>query len=143
MEKGKKMIDVKNLYKEERFGWYDYDPMIEAFGNVAVRDDDRDYQGDTRVLYNNGGRIGHLIFGWGSCPGCDALQACGSLDDVQELCDSLEESIMWFETPKAALEWFTSHDWRGDYSWYYNETREYVDKAIKYLSELERGGTDG
>lgn len=131
------MIDVKNLYKEERFGWYDYDPMIEAFGNVAVRVDDSDYQGDTRVLYNNDGRIGHLIFGWGSCSGCDALQACHTLEEVQELCNDLENSIEWFGSPKEALEWFERRDWEGGYSWHCSETQNYVANAIEYLKNLE------
>ena len=52
------MIDVRTLYKEEEgnYGWYDYQPMVEAFGNVVVQVDDDDYQGDTRVLYNNNGK---------------------------------------------------------------------------------------
>ena len=131
------MVDVKNLYDANDFGWYDYGSMIEAFGNVAVRVDDRDYLGDTRVLYNNDGRIGHLIFGWGSCPGCDALQACNTLAEVQELCNALEDSIEWFETPKKALEWFEQRDWEGGYYWHYSETREYIAKAIEYLKNLE------
>ena len=131
------MVDVKKIYEASSFGWYDYEPMIKAFGNVAVRVDDNAYQGDTRVLYNNGGRIGHLIFGWGSCSVCDALQGCNTLEEVQELCNNLERSIKWFVTPKEALEWFERHDWEGEYSWFYSETQEYVDKAIKYLRKMD------
>ena len=116
---------------------YDYTPMINAFGKVAIRVDDHDYQGDTRVLYHDHydyNRIGHLIFGWGSCSGCDALQRCESIEEVQELCNYLENSIKWFDSQEEALEWFENHDWEGDYYWYdRGETRKYVKMAIIYL----------
>ena len=72
------MVDAKKLYPdfEKYYSEGDYDPMVNAFGNVVVRVDDDDYQGDTRVLYNNDGKIGYLVFGWGSCCCCDALQSC-------------------------------------------------------------------
>ena len=130
------MIDVKTIYEDEPFGWYDYDPMIKAFGNVVIQVSDDGYQGDTRVLYNNKGKIGHLIFGWGSCSGCDALQACESYDDLQELCNELENDIKWFVDAKEALVWFKSHDWQGDFIWHDENGMKYVEQTISYLSEL-------
>lgn len=128
------MIDVRKLYEEDIWGWSDYQPMIDAFGKVALQVDDWGYQGDTRVLYHNeDGRVGHLIFGWGSCSGCDSLQACGSLDDVQELANDLENDIKWFDTVEEALHWFKTYDWEGQYSWFYEETKKYVKEAIAYL----------
>lgn len=129
------MIDVKTIYEPDEFGWSNYDPMINAFGKVVIQVDDDDYSGDTRVLYDNNGKIGHLVFGWGSCSGCDALQACyGNYDELQELCNELEQSIKWFDSAKEALDWFKSHDWEGDYSWHDDETEKYVERAIEYLS---------
>lgn len=129
-------IDVRTLYEDDGgWGWYNYTPMIEAFGKVAIRVDDKDWQGDTRILYDNDGEIGYLIFGWGSCSGCDALQACEDFEDLQRLCDQLQEMIDWFESRDAALTHFREHDWRGDFSWHSDETREFVDKAIAYLEE--------
>ena len=126
-------IDVRKIYPNSDNEWADYQPMLEAFGTIIVQIDDDDYQGDTRVLYDNDGKIGHLVFGWGSCSGCDALQACTTYDELQELCDQLQESIIWFEDKKTALEWFVSHDWKGDYSWHSRETREYVNFVMEYL----------
>lgn len=133
------MIDVKTLYSEE-YMWNgmfmrisEYEPMITAFGNVVFMVEDNAYQGDTRVLYDNDGKIGHLIFGWGSCTGCDALQGCKSIEEVQELCNELENDIMWFDTREEALKYFETHDWEGDWSWYHDETHTYVELAIKYL----------
>jgi hypothetical protein len=127
-------VNVKELYEDRRFSWYDYQPMLDAFGKIAIQVDDNDYRGDSRLLYDENGKIGVLIFGWGSCGGCDALQACGSLEEVQELCDGLQEDIEWFDDKKQALEYFTNHDWQGDYSWHSTETKEFIEKSIEYLS---------
>lgn len=130
------MINIKELYKDCDGYFWDYKPMIEAFGNIAIIVEDDDYQGDTRVLYNNKGKIGHLIFGWGSCPGCDALQACNTIDDVQELCNELERSIEWFDNAVKALAWFEAHDWEGDWTWNDVESRRYISSAIDYLKSI-------
>jgi hypothetical protein len=131
-------IDVRKLYKEmpnEWFGVYDYQPMVEAFGNVVVQVDDNDYQGDTRVLYDNDGKIGFLVFGWGSCSGCDALQACGNIDEVQELCDELQDDIKWFANKEEALQWTKEKDFATEYYWHISEGREFVRKVVEYLSK--------
>ena len=111
--------------------------MIDAFGEVAIQVEDGDYSGDTRVLYDNDGRIGHLIFGWGSCSGCDALQGCNTVEDVQELCNDLENSIRWFDTKEEAIEWFENHDWEGDWTYHDDNTKEYVQKVLEYLKGKE------
>lgn len=131
-------VDVRKLYDENRWDWYDYQPMLEAFGKIAIQVDDRDYQGDSRLLYDENGKIGYLIFGWGSCSGCDALQACDSIEEVQELCDELQGDIKWFDSKKEALEWFTTHDWEGDFFSRTEETNEFLQKCIEYLQEVEK-----
>ena len=130
------IIDVKKLYEEDNsgWGWSNYQPMLDSFGKIIVQVDDHDYQGDSRVLYNENGKIGFLLFGWGSCSGCDALQACETLDDVQALCNHLQDSIQWFDNKEQALNWFKTHDWEGDFSWHEEETKEFVKKVIEYLS---------
>ena len=129
-------VDVKKLYDADSIiGWGDYRPMLEAFGNIAIQVDDDFYSGDSRLLYDENGKIGFLIFGWGSCPGCDALQACDTLDEVQELCDELQGNIKWFDNKQQALEWFSTHDWEGNYYWHLDETKEFVKMCVHYLSE--------
>lgn len=113
---------------------YDYGPLIEGFGyEVAVRVDDEDYQGDTRILYRDGGKYGVLIFGWGSCSGCDALQACSSLSEVEELQQELHTAIKWYDTAADALLYFNTHDWEGDYCWHQEETRKFIEEAKEHL----------
>ena len=50
-------IDVKEIYEYEPWGWSDYQPMLDAFGKVAIQVDDSDYQGDSRLLYDENGKI--------------------------------------------------------------------------------------
>lgn len=129
-------VDVREIYKGEDPSWlYDYQPMIDAFGKVAVQVDDEDYQGDTRVLYDNDGEIGFLDFGWGSCRGCDALQACCTFVDVQELCDGLQDSIKWFANKEEALLWAKEKDWATEYYWHEEKGRDFVRKMIEYLEK--------
>ena len=113
---------------------YDYTPILKSFGNIAVREDENDYQGDSWVLYDNQGRIGYLCFGWGSCSGCDALQACDSYAEIDDLIDSLRNRVKWFDSKFDALEWFKSHDWEGDYCADIDDFKKFLSKALSYLT---------
>ena len=114
---------------------YNYQPMIDSFGQPIIQIDDDGYSGDTRVFFydNVEDRFGHLIFGWGSCSVCDALQGCINMDEVQELYNELENDIKWFKTKAEALEWFNTHDWEGNYYGHCEETKKYVDVVKEYL----------
>lgn len=114
--------------------WYstgDYQPMLEEFGSILVQVDDHDYQGDSRLLYEKDGKYGYLIFGWGSCSGCDALQACGSQEEVQELMDSMSHDIKWFDSLDELKAYFTSKDWELEWS-HGDETKEFIEKVLNY-----------
>lgn len=103
----------------------DYQPIIESLGEVALQVSADDYQGDSWVLYRK--PWGYLKFGWGSCPGCDALQGCDTWKDLQEVINGMMPT--WFESREAAKEFMLSHDWQGDYS----QSEEFVTKAIAIL----------
>lgn len=132
------MIDIKEVYPDAAdyhfFGVSDYQPMIDSFGYempIIVHDDD--YQGDSRYLFQDGTRYGVLIFGWGSCSGCDALQACDGYEEVDELRNDLFNSIIWFDSKNDCLDYFNNHDWEGDYGWHNKETREFINAAREFL----------
>ena len=138
------MKDVKILYNailsenDDYFCVGNYEPITEEIGNTVIVVEDSDYQGDTRILYDNkDGKIGYLQFGWGSCSGCDALQGCDTWDEVQELADYLEQSVDWFDSKEEALQYFEDHDWEGDYSWHQDEQIEFIFKATEYLRGLK------
>ena len=102
------------------YGPSDYNPIIQSFGEVLVQVDDDDYQGDTRVLLRKDGRYGFLNFGWGSCSGCDGLQACSSFREIEELIQGLERDIKWFDT-LAEAQAYIGNDAEREGSYYYHE----------------------
>jgi thioredoxin-related protein len=131
---------IKEVYpyceSNDEYSWfdspYDYTPMLDSFGfEKLLQVDDSDYQGDSRVLYKDDNRYGILIFGWGSCSGCDALQGCESFKELEDLQKELFDQIKWFESKEELLKYLTTHDWEGDYCWHAEETRDFVMKCIK------------
>ena len=133
------MIDFISLYKENSWNVYngnpylsDYQPMVDAMGEVIIQVDDNDYQGDTRVLLRKGSQYGVLIFGWGSCSGCDALQSCDTWEDVQELGESLENSIRWFDDLDSLKAYWKIKYNPGEYFWHKEESKKFFDKLFNY-----------
>ena len=110
--------------------------MLDSMGyETLLRVDDCDYQGDSRMILRDGSRYGVLIFGWGSCSGCDALQACDSMKEIDDLRTSLRDSVKWFESQAECLRYFETHDWEGDYCWHADETRQFVLEGKQLLTE--------
>jgi len=97
------------------------------------KSDDDDYQGDSRLLFKDGERYGYLIFGWGSCSGCDALQACCDESEVEKLRYQLLHEIKWIGEKQEALTYFKTRDWTVDSSYYYEKTKQFILDVIKYL----------
>ncbi len=135
-------INVKNVYqdqlKDDYVSVYGYELMVEAFGRrVLVAVDVDDYQGDSYRLIADGDepdqRYGVLIFGWGSCSGCDALQGCESVEDLQELADHLYDSIKWFSHKEALREYVEKHDWEGDWSWHEEASHDFRRQIQEFL----------
>lgn len=111
-----------------------YDTLIDSMEIerlVEVSDDD--YQGSTRVLVRDGDRFGMLEFGWGSCSGCDALQAVTYKDGVHpghyELRDELWQGIHWEPNADAMLTYLRGRDW--DLQW--GSGGEFGRQAVAHL----------
>ncbi len=129
------MKTSEELFPEQSEGYFyggDYQPIIDSFGKVLLQVDDADYQGDTRVVLESEGKFGVLIFGWGSCSGCDALQACGSHSDINSLIESLHNDITWFDSLEELKAWSAARDWELQWAWHSSETKDFVEK-IKEL----------
>ena len=125
--------DIDDTY----FSIWDYQPMLDSFGEIVLQVDDNDYQGDSRVLYKDGGKYGWLQFGWGSCSGCDSLQNCDNIEEVQELMDELNSSIKWFDSSEECYKYFSEKDWSMDYSWHREEQKEFIER-VKQLTKKEQ-----
>jgi hypothetical protein len=141
LERGRKMEkilkDISEVYEEgDGWGWYDYNAMLETMGEIVIKVDDHDYQGDSRVLFHDKDtdQYGYLIFGWGSCSGCDALQSCSTLKEVDDLRYGLYSSIIWKDKGDM-LDFFENRDWETKYEWHAKETKEFVEKVTDYLIE--------
>lgn len=138
------MKPIKEVYpKSGESDWfdypYDYKPMLESFGyTLLVKTDAGSYQGDSLVLYQNpeDNTYGILQFGWGSCSGCDALQACKSYDDLKELQESLHSRITWIGNLQETLTYLDKHDWEGDAIWFSEGVPEFLREAKAVLEPL-------
>jgi hypothetical protein len=122
-------------YNGEEYVSTSYGDIVNGFGSVLLEVTDGDYQGDSRFLLKDGERVGWLQFGWGSCSGCDALEACDSKADFDELAASLKSEVKWFDSKKAALKFFEEHDWEADYSWHDDEQKQFVAQAKELLAK--------
>lgn len=105
-----------NCYEDNlwSYGPGDYSPIINYLGDVLVRHDDSDYQGDTFALVKRA-RYGFVKIGWGSCSGCDSLQACNSERDVLELFEDIQDSVKWFDTLDEVKKFIESENRNYEY----------------------------
>ena len=135
-ENMKKLSDILTRNDKESFYYpgITYSELLDGFEyEIVVQVDDKDYQGDSRLLFKDGDRFGYLNFGWGSCSGCDALEGCSSFEEVEKLYQDLYESIRWFDNAKECLDFFEKHDWEGDYSWYADEQKQFINECKEKL----------
>lgn len=93
-----------------------YQPIIEHFGRVLFQVEEDNYSGDSLVLLGDDGEgYGYLQFGWGSCSGCDSLQACATYQQIGELIEDLRSRVQRMSR-EAVVRFLKEHDWEGDYT---------------------------
>ena len=125
------------------YGWdLDYDTLIKSFEvETLVSVYDSDYQGDARYLLRDGDRYGLLFFGWGSCSGCDALQATNSREEATELRDSLWNEVHWEPTRDALAAYVRDKDWKLEWYGHDEEQERFLTEVRKVLAGgSETGG---
>jgi hypothetical protein len=125
------------LLSMEYFEIHDYDELMECIdGDIVDHAYENNYQGDAWFMFKNNNMYGYLVFGWGSCSGCDELQGCSNVDDVEKLLISLDMSIIW-KTKEEMLEYFKTKDWTLEF--YYGNIDSYFnkfkDRVIAYLEK--------
>lgn len=138
------------MKKIENHVIFNYDEIIDTFEcEVLVEESDDDYQGDTYVFLRNDDMYGILIFGWGSCSGCDALESIScwktsgcsekhiseTLKSLTEFRDEMYESITWRKL-KEMKEYIEVKDFKLE--WYGNTKtgRKFVTEVQSYLKEM-------
>ena len=123
------MKRAEDVYAKGDGCWYDYQPMLNEFGDIVIQEDQDDYQGDSFLIYKVDDRYGYLNFGWGSCSGCDALQACNNINEVQKLMDELYDSIQWFDSLAELKIYFADTDWWLKHEYYLDEFKTFLERV--------------
>ena len=146
------MKDIKLVYPgldTDGFGFYvgNYEPLVKSMGYEVLLDThQKDYQGDSLYLLRDlenahmingriyGARFGFLIFGWGSCSGCDALQACQSYEDIERLRQGLHTSIIWHDSAEHFAQWVKERDWTTQH--YYWDTDSHLQEFFAGIKQI-------
>jgi hypothetical protein len=125
---------IEELLTEEKY--LDYvDLYTSSDLEVVLKTDAGDYQGDSFLLLKDSvGRYGYAEFGWGSCSGCDSLQACSSPKEYEELRQQLVGGIVWRDTADEMLDFFYTRDWEVQWSSNKEEHEGFRKEVVEYLS---------
>jgi hypothetical protein len=129
---------LPGLNMERHFGGPSYSSLTALIGAPLLSAMVGSPQGDVYELVRGAdGRVGFLCFGYGSCSGCDAIEACNSYGDLAEVFERLRDDVRWFDAPAAALKFFHEHDWHGDACEDEAERQTFIDGAIALLKSTE------
>jgi hypothetical protein len=100
-----------------------YGSIFAGLGKVIWEGTFGSYSGEEgRILrrhsYGSKGQVfGFVVNGYGSCSHCDSLQACSTVQDLDELIEHLEGSVQWgtadeiialLQSRKDANTWYAS-----------------------------------
>ena len=131
--------------------WLDNDyPSYETIVNsweyeVLAFETTGSYQGDHEVLFSDSeGRYGFLVVGYGSCSGCDLLEAIipysymetQDWTEVDTFRNELKGDIRWFDTTEDALTFLRSKI-EGDVNSWYSWDREINEVMEKFIELIQ------
>lgn len=123
--------------KPKPFDVYDmpgYHEMLEANGlKVLAWETFGSYQGDYAVIVKKDGLLGFVVIGYGSCSGCDSLEACDTQEDYDSLMSSVLKSISWGGADFIRAKIANLFD---DNSWYRHDAG-FVDSIAKLLKAVK------
>lgn len=72
-----------------------YDEIVATQGEVLGDWVVGSWQGDYVYLLKNDDRYAFTVIGYGSCSGCDALEACSNDEEFNELKEDIIKGIVW------------------------------------------------
>lgn len=123
-----------DIDEDDHYPFYDYSPILDSFGKIIIQEHEHSYQGDSWLIYEFApGTYGYLCFGWGSCAGCDALQASKTYADVDDLIKSLFDSIRMF-SKEELIEYFSNKEvLESCYAWAAQDFQEFLTQVGKYF----------
>lgn len=119
-----------------------YLELVESSGyEVLEFETTGSYQGDHEVLLADGERRGFLMIGYGSCSGCDALEAAYGYTDspdwnrIVELAAGIRDDIHWADSA-ADLAAYLRADIEDPLKWYLHDD-EIKAVLTAFISKLE------
>ena len=109
-----------------------YYDLVEKNAEVLIEHTLGSYQGDMLFLLRSGDQFGFLVVGYGSCSGCDSLEACESQEAVDSLAERIYDGIKWFDSFDELKSYVL--DDNKDLEWYAHEEQwpEFVEKVKNY-----------
>jgi hypothetical protein len=129
----------KPEWVKDRYGT-SYEELVDGWGyEVVTFDTIGSYEGDHFVVLRDGERYGWVVFGYGSCSGCDELEAAapwnedGDWTEVVKLSDELRAKVEWHDLAAALADRLAALE-RGN-EWWLNDSegRDARDRAVAAL----------
>lgn len=99
-----------------------YDEIVATQGEILKDWVIGSYQGDYVYLVKKDDKYAFTVIGYGSCSGCDALEACGNDEEFNALKEDIVSGIVWgtkqdvydYVSNQEANRWyFHEEDWVG------------------------------
>jgi hypothetical protein len=124
---------MKEITKDFR----NYEMIVDSFElGILIEVEDDDYQGDSFFLLRDHEKYGILIFGWGSCSGCDPLdEICDSfkgskfIEEMTKFRDDMYDSIVW-RSREEIVEYISEKNF--NFEWY-----GHSEGGRKFIKELK------
>lgn len=133
---------IEQVVKGQRYSmetpegeYLDYDYLLRTLGYEVVEwHTCGSYQGDhVALLRHPDGAWGFTVIGYGSCPGCDALEACDSPAEVDALRDELDRDITWSAEPATLARYIMEKDPANNWWMHDKEVTEARDGIVRKL----------
>lgn len=116
-----------------------YEDIVKSWGWTVLNFETfGSYQGDHLALLQRGNEIGLVVFGYGSCSGCDVLQAITPWEHDDEPVDwtpvitfarELSDSVHWEPSRDALRDWIDEHP--ENHWWSYDdEISSWLNRAL-------------
>jgi len=104
-----------------------YGHLVEIAGNdIKASVEIGSYEGDYLFYCINRftNKQGFGVFGYGSCSGCDMLQGCDTMEELQDAQDAILGTIVWHDTKDELIEYLENRDIK--LQWYGEEEDDYT-----------------
>lgn len=112
-----------------------YENLLESAGpTILASTHVGSYQGTLYMLLEENGTYGYLNTYYGSCSGCDSLQAAGgNIKALAELRQRLLDEVVWYKT-KAEVLAAIEQDVTVSDDWYRDDDKKFLTAATKALN---------